>query len=259
MIRLRSVSFAYRPGEPVLDRVDLDLPPGLTLLVGPNGCGKSTLLKLAAGVEQPDAGTISIAGHDLWRDEVAARRGLVYLPEQPDLTPYATVGEILALVCRLRGEPPSAGREALELVGLAPFARRSVRELSMGQRRRAVLAAARIGAVRCALLDEPLETLDRGSRESLLAWIDGLLAAGGEPAAVLVVSHDIEPFVPRAARAVTVQGGRCRLLDDLPADPEERLRRLDALARGLEAAETQGGASGAPAGAGSRRSAPASR
>ena len=40
-------------------------------------------------------GTISIAGHDLWRDEVAARWGLVYLPEQPDLTPYATVGEMV--------------------------------------------------------------------------------------------------------------------------------------------------------------------
>jgi hypothetical protein len=87
VIRLRGVSFAYDRGEPVLDRVDLEIPVGLTLLVGPNGCGKSTLLKLAAGIEQPDSGSIEIAGHDLWRDEVAARRGVVYLPEQPDLTP----------------------------------------------------------------------------------------------------------------------------------------------------------------------------
>lgn len=264
-IRLRGASFAYRPGEPVLDRVDLDLPAGLTLLVGPNGCGKSTLLKLMAGVEQPDAGTIAIGGYDLWRQEIAARQGLVYLPEQPDLTPYATVGEILDLVCRLRGEPLVRGREALERVGLAPFARRSVRELSMGQRRRAVLAAARIGVVRCALLDEPLESLDRGAREDLLAWIDGLLVPGPEPVAVLVVSHEIEPFLARAARVLTVQGGRCRRSDDLPAEAEERLRLCDALARGSGSrSETRStawpdAASAGPAGAGDPPAAPESR
>lgn len=232
MIHLRGASFAYGGGagdRPVLDRVDLEIPAGLTLLVGPNGCGKSTLLKLAAGVERPDSGTVEVGGHDLWREEVAARRGLVYLPEQPDLTPYATVGEILDLVCRLRAAPVAEGRAALEKVGLTPFARRSVRELSMGQRRRAVLAAARIGRATCALLDEPLESLDRGSREELLAWVDALREGGG---AVLVVSHDIEPFAPRADRALTVGGGRCRLEGNLPADPAERLALLDALARG---------------------------
>ena len=132
----------------MLAGVDLEISPGLTLLLGPNGCGKSTLLKLAAGIERPDSGRVEIDGHDLWIDEVAARRGLAYVPEQPDLTPYATVREILDLVCRLRGEPARARREALERVGLGKLAHRSVRELSMGQRRRAVLAAALRGHAR---------------------------------------------------------------------------------------------------------------
>src|SRR6185369_2392023 len=232
MIRFHKTSFSYRAGEPVLAGVDLEIGSGLTLLLGPNGCGKSSLLKLAAGVEEPDEGRVEIDGHDLWSDEVAARRTLAYVPEQPDLTPYATVREILALVCRLRGEPREKGEEALELVGLRALAHRSVRELSMGQRRRAVLAAARVGTPRHVLLDEPLEAMDRGAREDILAWIDRLLAANAAETTVLVVSHDIEPFVPRAVRALTVRGGRCVTADRLPDDPGERMALLEAMARG---------------------------
>ena len=229
MIRFHQAAFTYGLGEPVLAGVDLEISPGLTLLLGPNGCGKSTLLKLAAGVERPDSGRVEVDGHDLWQDEAAARRGLAYVPEQPDLTPYATVREILDLVCRLRSEPRERGREALERVGLGGLAHRSVRELSMGQRRRAVLAAALVGTPTHALLDEPLEALDRGAREDLLAWVDRLIAAG---AVVVVVSHEIEPFAPRAARALSVQGGRCLDAGPLPADAAGRLALLDRLARG---------------------------
>jgi len=229
MIRLLGAAFAYRPAEPVLAGIDLEIPAGLTLLLGPNGCGKSTLLKLVAGVERPDGGRVEIDGHDLWTDEVAARRGLAYVPEQPDLTPYATVREILGLVCRLRGEPRSAAETALDFVGLRDLAHRSVRELSMGQRRRSVLAAALIGTPRHVLLDEPLEAMDRGSRESILAWIDRLLAAG---ATVVAVSHDLAPFAPRADRAFTVRDGLCLAADPLPEDPTARLALLEHLARG---------------------------
>ncbi|MFP5287174.1 MAG: ATP-binding cassette domain-containing protein [Thermoanaerobaculia bacterium] len=233
MIRFHGASFSYRPGEPVLAGVDLEIRPGLTLLLGRNGCGKSTLLKLAAGVERPDAGRVEIDGHDLWTDEVAARRSLAYVPEQPDLTPYATVREILDLVCRLRGEPRERGREALAAVGLDDLSHRSVRELSMGQRRRAVLASALVGTPRNVLLDEPLEAMDRGAREDVLAWIDRLLASG---AVVVVVSHEIEPFVPKADRALTVRDGKCVEAGDLPEEPGARFDLLDRMARTLDRA-----------------------
>ncbi|HTQ79600.1 MAG TPA: ABC transporter ATP-binding protein [Thermoanaerobaculia bacterium] len=235
MIRLRGIGFAYNPGEPVLEGLDLDLSPGLTLLVGPNGCGKSTLLKIAAGVERPDRGRIEIDGHDAWAAEAAARQSLAYVPEQPDLTPYATVREILRLVCRLRGEPVGEAETALARVGLGALAHRSVRELSMGQRRRAVLAAAFIGRPTHILLDEPLEAMDRGARDDILAWIDGLTIGGGG-ATVLTVSHDLAPFAPRASRAVTVRQGKTAVWDPLPGDPEERRALLERLARGEEGA-----------------------
>jgi ABC-type multidrug transport system ATPase subunit len=229
VIRLRDVHFGYGGGELVLAGANLLLGDGLTLLLGPNGCGKSTLLKVLAGIERPAQGTVEIEGFDLWKEEVAARQNLAYVPEQPDLTPYATIDEILALVCRLRGEPLAAGRKALERAGLSSLRRRSVRELSMGQRRRAVLAAAWIGSPRIVLLDEPLEALDRAIRTQTLGWIDGMLHKG---AAAVIATHEIEPFAEKATRALTVRSGSGRLYESLPSEPRARMLLLEALALG---------------------------
>src|SRR6266851_3257861 len=124
MIRLRDVQFSYRAGERVLNSVSLDIVPGLTLLLGPNGSGKSTLLKIVGGIERPDSGSVELEGLDLWKTEVAARRKLVYVSEQPDLTPYATIRDVIDLVCRLRSEPKDAGDNALERAGLTRVADR---------------------------------------------------------------------------------------------------------------------------------------
>jgi len=229
MLRLRGVRFAYDGASPVLDGVDLDLGPGLTLLLGPNGCGKSTLMKLVAGVEKPDMGAVSVEGRDMWAEEVAARAALAYVPEQPDLTPYATLSEVMRLVCRLRGETTVRASEALTRVGLGSMGSRSIREMSMGQRRRAVLAAAMIGSPRHFLLDEPLEAMDRGMRDDVLAWIAAHRAAG---ALILVVTHEIEPFVALADHALTLHDSRAVLLDTLPIDQAARVSLLESLARG---------------------------
>jgi ABC-type multidrug transport system ATPase subunit len=231
VIAFRNVSFSYRPGEPVLRRASLSIGAGLTLLVGPNGSGKSTVLKIAAGVERPETGSAEIEGHDLWRDEVAARRNLVYVPEQPELTPYATIADVIRLVCRLRAEPLERGREALEAVGLGALGRRSIRELSMGQRRRAVLAAAWIGAPRVVLLDEPLEAMDRAIRERIADWVDRLRVSG---AAVVIATHEIEPFVGGAGRVVSLVAGACEVREPLPAVLEARGELIERLARGLD-------------------------
>ena len=229
MIALRNVRFSY--GKVVALACDaLDVKTGVTLLLGPNGAGKSTLLKLVAGVEHPTAGTVTVDGHDLWRDEVAARAALAYVPEHPDLTPYATVGEVLGLVCRLRGRPVADGERALATVGLDGLGDRSIRELSMGQRRRAVLGAAFIGEPTTLLLDEPLEAMDRAMRGWLTSWIT---AASQRGATVLVATHDVEPFVDLAQRAVVVAGGVPRVIDPLPADDDERMDLLDRSARGV--------------------------
>ena len=231
MMVFEGVMFAYEPARPVLRNASLTLGPGLSLLVGPNGCGKSTLLKLAAGVERPDRGRILIDGVDLWEREVEARRALAYLPEFPDITPYATLRDVLRLVCRLRGEPQPAGAKALEIFGLASEADHSVRELSSGQRKRALFAAAFVGWPGHILLDEPLDALDRQISDDVLKWIGERTASG---ATLVVVSHAIEQLAGLVTRAVTVRDGSCTVHEGLPADPAARLGLLDALARGKD-------------------------
>ncbi len=239
-IALRGVRFGYlsrslwRSGIPSTFACDaLDIPPGLSLLLGPNGAGKSTLLKLAAGVERPAAGTILIEGHDLWRDEVAARRPIAYVPEQPDLSPYATIREVVRLVASVRVDGVAVqeiAEQALVRVGLADLGNRTVRELSMGQKRRALFAAALIGDPTVILLDEPLETMDRSMRALILEWLEQRVADG---AAAVVATHELDPFVTLAARVIVVRGGEARVIDDLPHNPAARLTLLDELARGV--------------------------
>ena len=102
----------------------------------------------------------------------------------------------------------------------------------MGQRRRAVLAAAFIGEPSTLLLDEPLEAMDRAMRAWLTSWITD---ASARDATVVVATHDIEPFVGLARRAVVVTGGVPALIDPLPSNPDARARLLDASARGVAA------------------------
>jgi len=229
VIRFEGVRFDYGRDRPALHETNLDLGTGLTLVLGPNGAGKSSLLKLAAGVERPRSGRVRVDGQDLWGDEAAARRLLAYVPEQPDLTPYATLGEVLRLVCVLRGEPVQAGTEALARAGLAAVGDRTVRELSMGQRRRALLAAAFVGNPPNLLLDEPLEGMDRVMQQLIVEWLEREVAAG---ATVLVATHEIGPFAPLAKRAVALVDGRAALWKPLPAVGTGRLQWLEALARG---------------------------
>jgi ABC-2 type transport system ATP-binding protein len=230
MIQLRDVAFSYGGARPALEVRELDIGPGLTVVVGPNGAGKSTLLRLVAGVDMPSRGAVTIDGADLWRDEVNARRHLAFVPEYPELTPYATVVDVLRLVASLRGVGFDTVAEALERVGLLDVGRRTIRELSMGQRRRAMLATALVGAPRIVVLDEPLETLDAGMRVFVRDWVFSLRDGG---AMVLVATHDLISFAPRVDAAIAVRGGHAEL-HALPSalSDADRLARLDALARG---------------------------
>jgi len=204
VIELRDVVFGYDPRRPTLEVPQLRIDAGVTLVVGANGSGKSTLLRLIAGVERPRRGTITIDSRDLWRDEVETRRQLAYVPEAPDLTPYATVLDVLQLVASLRGAEIAAVVDALDRVGLFDLSSRTVRELSMGQRRRAMLATALVGEPKIIILDEPLETLDVEMRAFVRDWVGELRARG---ATVLVATHDIAAFTPMTDARLQVRAG----------------------------------------------------
>jgi len=230
MISLRDVEFSYGGNVPALAVSALDIGPGLTIVVGPNGAGKSTLLRVAAGVERPARGTVTIDDVDVWRFEAEARRHLAYVPEHPELTPYATIADVLELVARLRGAESSAVANALDRVGLLELAWHTVRELSMGQRRRALFATGLIGDPRVLVLDEPLETMDHAMRDLISAWVTERRASG---AVILLATHDLQPFAAEVDSAVVVRGGEARLVSSVDLGPvSERLEKLERLASG---------------------------
>src|ERR1700736_2908796 len=97
-----------------LDDLNLEVAPGEVFgLLGPNGSGKSTALRLLLGFLRPTAGKATIAGHDCWRESVAARRHVAYLPGELRLYDNMTGRELVQFLCRLRGVQKPAEIDAL--------------------------------------------------------------------------------------------------------------------------------------------------
>src|SRR6266511_4734905 len=112
-LSVRGLRKAFGPKLAVAD-VDLDIPHGCFFgLVGPNGAGKTTTLSMVTGLLRPDAGTVTIDGHDVWRDPVAAKRRIGVLPEDLRLFDRLSGSELLTYNGLLRGMPAaSAARRA---------------------------------------------------------------------------------------------------------------------------------------------------
>jgi ABC-2 type transport system ATP-binding protein len=167
-----------RGGVVILDHVELSLGPGIFALVGANGSGKSTLLRALAGLAMPARGAIRIAGHDLWREPVAARRALGFMPESPEFFPTLAPDELLGVVAAVRGVSPEGGRARFcEWVGAAALDLR-IAMLSAGQRRKLALTLALIGEPSLLLLDEPANTLDAAALDHLRALVLERRSAG---------------------------------------------------------------------------------
>lgn len=179
-----------RGGRTVIDDVSLTVGEGeIVGVVGKNGCGKSTLLACVAGVLPPRDGRISIDGASVWgsrRDRTRARGALGYVPEGADPPGFLLGDELWSLCAASRGAgPPSAAlRDAL---GLDELRTTALERMSLGQRRRACLGAAFVGAPPLLVLDEPDNGLDTKRLDALEALVKAHVADGG---ACIIASHD---------------------------------------------------------------------
>ena len=172
---VQSLSFSVRSGEVVG-------------LVGPNGAGKTTTLRSIAGIVRPTEGIIRVAGHDLARDPVAAKRELAFIPDEPQLFEYLTVEEHLRFVGRLYGvaEAPERIPVLLEELELTEKRAALPGELSRGMRQKLAIACGLLHEPRALLLDEPLTGLDPVGIRKMRATIVRRSEAGS---AVLLSSH----------------------------------------------------------------------
>ncbi len=212
-VRMEGLSRRYGPVV-ALDGLDLTVQAGeLVALLGPSGCGKTTTLRLLAGLEDADAGQITVAGADITRLPASKRdMGMVF--QAYSLFPHMTVRQNVAFGLRLR-RVSSAQRdrraiEMLDLVGLSTQADRYPHQISGGQQQRVALARALAIEPQVLLLDEPLSALDAKVRAQLRDQIRRIQLEVG--ITTLFVTHDQEEALAIADRVGVMRNGRIEQL-----------------------------------------------
>ena len=203
LVELRQVSKSFRKGDESitpLDHVDLDIQAGeFVSLMGPSGTGKSTLLNLVAGIDQPDAGTITVDGVEvtqLSRSKLADWRAanLGYIFQTHNLIPVLTAYENVELPTLLLKLSASARRQrvelAMEAVGLSDRADHYPRQLSGGQEQRVGIARAIVAHPKVVVADEPTGSLDTETSEQVQVLLQRLNRE--LDITLLMVTHDSE-------------------------------------------------------------------
>ncbi|MGW1592865.1 ABC transporter ATP-binding protein [Streptomyces sp. SCL15-4] len=211
-IRFDSVTVAY-DGNVVLDSLDLTVEPGEVMaLLGPSGSGKTTALRAVAGFVRPASGRVYLGGEDV-TDLPPYRRGIGMVVQSYALFPHLRVDENVAFGLKARRTPKDEIRqrvaEALELTGMAGYARRHPRELSGGQQQRVAIARALAIRPRVLLLDEPLSALDARLRSGMLAELARLHRELPD-VSMLYVTHDQVEALTLADRIAVMDSARLR-------------------------------------------------
>jgi len=208
-----------------LDNVSFDVQRGEVLgLLGLNGAGKSTTMNILTGYIGATSGSVTIGGHEMAREPIAAKRLIGYLPEQLALYTDMLVREYLDFVCDLKQVHKDRGEHLVricERVGIAQVTGRMIRNLSRGYRQRLGFAQALIGDPQVLILDEPTAGLD----PSQILEIRTMIKELGQSCTIIVSSHVLSEIQAICSRVIVLYGGRV-LADDTP----------DNLARTVQAA-----------------------
>ncbi|MFE9634847.1 ABC transporter ATP-binding protein [Streptomyces sp. NPDC006463] len=209
-IRFDSVSVAYG-GNTVLDSLDLTVEPGEVMaLLGPSGSGKTTALRAVAGFVRPARGRVLIGGRDVTALP-PHKRGIGMVVQQYALFPHMRVEANVAFGLKAQKAPkaeiPGRVAEALELTGMAAYAKRYPRELSGGQQQRVAIARALAIRPGVLLLDEPLSALDAQLRSGMLAELARLHRELPD-VSILYVTHDQVEALTLADRIAVMDKAR---------------------------------------------------
>ncbi|RCW40136.1 zinc/manganese transport system ATP-binding protein [Halopolyspora algeriensis] len=215
-VRLRRARLSYGP-RTLWDGLDLDVDPGEFLaILGPNGSGKTSLLRVLLGLQPLSAGTVEIAGAPTHRGN--SRIG--YIPQQRALEATLTLrgndlvglgldGHHWGIGLRQRSERRHRVQRALRAVGATGYAKTPLGLLSGGEQQRLRVAQALVGDPDVLLCDEPLLSLDISHQRRVSRLI--AQQAAESQAAVLFVTHEINPVLPLVDRVLYLVDGRFRI------------------------------------------------
>ncbi len=188
-----------------VDGIDLDVRRGSIFgFLGPNGAGKTTTLGMITGLLRPQAGTVLVTGHDVWRQPGPAKRALGSLPDRMRLFDRLTGAQMLYYAGVLHGldraSARSRTRDLAAALGLEEALGRPVRDYSVGMIKKVSLAAALIHSPKVLVLDEPFESVDPVSAAQAIDLLRSYARAGGT---VVLSSHNMD-LVERVCDSVAV-------------------------------------------------------
>jgi ABC-2 type transport system ATP-binding protein len=187
-------------------------------LIGPNGAGKTSTLRCLVGIQAPSAGTITVNGHDIVKDSVAAKQDVAFMADEPNLFEYLTVMEHLRLTARIYGTADIEAKAPalLQELQLTGKEKSLPSELSRGMKQKVAIACGLLHEPKALLFDEPLTGLDplgiRHMKETIVR-------RGRAGAAVMVSSHLLHLVEEICTRIIIIDRGT-KVVEGTMADLE---------------------------------------
>ncbi len=236
MIEIQNLSKSFGPIRAV-DDVSFSVERGTVLgFLGPNGAGKSTTMKMVTGFLPPTSGRAFLAGHDVQREPLAAKKVLGYLPEGAPLYPDMTPRSLLEFVAEIRGlagaDKRSRIERAIEQTSLQKVLHQPIETLSKGFKRRVGLAQAILHDPQVLILDEPTDGLDPNQKHE----VRQLIRSMAEDKAIVLSTHILEEVDAVCSRVILIAGGKLRV-DCSPAELSARSRHNNAVSLVVAAGE----------------------
>jgi lipopolysaccharide export system ATP-binding protein len=197
-------------------------------LLGPNGAGKTTSFYMLVGLLTADRGAVYLDGQAIteWPMYRRARRGIVYLPQEPSIFRRMRVQENIEAILEMRGLPPQERRRRVDQIltelGLTHLARSWAYTLSGGERRRVEIARALAAEPRFLLLDEPFTGIDPIAVREIQQILQKLKARG---IGILITDHNVRDTLKITDRTYIITEGRILAdgrPDEVAAHPEVR-------------------------------------
>ena len=216
MIEVRNLRKTYSGGVEAVKGIDFEVPPGEVFgLLGPNGAGKSTTIGMLTTTIAPTSGTAKLAGFDVAKHPLAARRLSSVVFQEPVVDRSLTGRRNLDLHARLWGVVDREAKPRIDelsaALGLSELIDRPVGSYSGGERRRLEIARALVSSPRVLFLDEPTVGLDPRIRAELLDVIAGLRARSDMT--VLLTTHYLDEAERLCDRIAIIHAGRIVALD----------------------------------------------
>lgn len=191
--------------------------------LGPNGAGKSTTMKVITGFLAPTSGTVTIDGHDIAHEPIAAKSLIGYLPEGAPSYGDMTTLEFLNFIASVRGFSGDEARQRVERVinevDLGSVCNQTIDTLSKGFKRRVGLAQAIMHDPKVLILDEPTDGLDPNQKHHVRELIKNL----ARDKIVIISTHILEEVTAVCTRAIIISQGSI-VADGTPAELESRSR-----------------------------------